>query len=343
MMKKGPYTMQDIADRLGISKSTVSRALKNHPDISTETKKAVMALAKELDFEPNSLALSLRQNKSFIIGIIVPEIVHDFFANVISGVQAVAYEAGYNVMICISNERYEQELKDTRALLASRVDGLLLSITRETQDFAHIEKIQSKGVPLVFFDRAPDSIQASRVVTDDFDGAFKATEHLIQQGCRHIAHLAGPNNLQLSQKRLGGYLSALAKYDIPKREELILDCSHGSIEEGEEITLELLDSGLPVDAIFGNNDMAAIGAIKAIRKRGLRVPEDIAVVGFSDWKLASLVDPPLTSVAQSGFEIGKAATELLLEEIRLPKDVSPRLTAQVVPSELVVRESSQKL
>ncbi|GAA4823745.1 LacI family DNA-binding transcriptional regulator [Algivirga pacifica] len=341
-MKKGQLTMQDIADQLGISKSTVSRALKNHPDISDKTKKAVMELAKELDFQPNSLALSLRHKRSFVIGVIVPEIVHHFFANVISGIQDVAYKAGYNVMICISNEDFDIEVKDTNALLSNRVDGMLMSVSKATTDFDHLRKIQRKGIPLVFFDRATSELEVSKVITDDFGGAYKATQHLIEQGCKHIAHLAGPKTLSLSKSREDGYRKALEDHNMVVEESLIIPCPEGTVEEGEKVLSMLLDKGHQVDGLFASNDIAAIGAQKAAKKHHLSIPEDIAIVGFSNWQMATIVEPPLSSVAQPGYEMGKMAAELLLEEINADSDVSYPASTKVMPLELVVRESSDR-
>ncbi|PWJ40202.1 LacI family transcriptional regulator [Sediminitomix flava] len=342
-MRKAQLTMQDIADRLGISKSTVSRALKDHPDISDETKQAVVKLAKELDFQPNTLALSLRQKKTNNIGVIIPEIVHDFFAKIITGVQEVAYNSGYNVIMCQTNESYEREKTDINALFSSRVDGMLISVAKETEDFSHITNIYNKGMPIVFFDRSCDLIHTSKVVTDDFDGAFQATEHLINQGCKHIAHLLGPKNLDISISRLEGYKAALTKYGIEINENLIVKCGEGTQEEAARVTDLILEEGdTKIDGIFANNDMAALGAMQSIKKHNLKIPDDIAVVGFSNWQLAEIVDPPLSSVSQSAYEIGIAATKLLLKEIESNENEEIKPETKVLKPQLVIRASSQK-
>ncbi|WP_281615576.1 LacI family DNA-binding transcriptional regulator [Flammeovirga sp. SubArs3] len=340
-MRKAQYTMQDIANQLGISKSTVSRALKNHPDISQETKDAVNKLAEEMDYQPNSLALSLRHKKSFVLGIIVPEIVHDFFANVISGVQSVAYEEGYNVMICISNESPEQEKVDVKAMYSSRVDGLLISLTKETKDLASLQSIINKGVPTVMFDRVAEELEVSKVITDDFQGAFMATEHLINQGCKKIVHLSGPNNLAISKLRLKGYMAALEKNNIAVDESLIVPCPKGDLDEGKEVTKGILKSGLDFDAIFANNDVSAIGAMNALKEEGKKIPEDVSVVGFGDWRLSQLLDPPLSSIEQSGFDIGLQAAKLLFEQIKAEeKDIEFSPRTEVVQNNLIKRASS---
>ncbi|WP_044210956.1 LacI family DNA-binding transcriptional regulator [Flammeovirga sp. OC4] len=340
-MRKGQYTMQDIANELGISKSTVSRALKNHPDISQDTKDAVHKLAKEKDYQPNSLALSLRHNKSFVLGIIVPEIVHDFFANVISGVQKVAYNEGYNVMICISNESTEQEIVDTKAMFSSRVDGLLISRTKESNDLSHLKSIVNKGVPLVMFDRVSEELNVSKVITDDFQGAYMATEHLIKQGCKNIIHLSGPDNLAIGRNRKNGYLAALKDYNIEVDENMIIPCPKGDLDEGKTTMYDIIDQKIEFDAVFANNDVTAIGAMNAAKEKGLSIPNDVSVIGFGDWRLSQLLDPPLSSIEQSGVDIGVTAAKLLLEQIRAEEkdeDFTPR--TEVVESHLIKRGSS---
>lgn len=332
-------TIKDIAAKLGISPSTVSRALKDHPDISDATKKAVKALAEEWDYQPNSIALSLRSRKSNIIGVIVPQIIHHFFSTVISGIEDVAYKAGYNVMVCQSNEKYEREKADINALVSSRAEGLLVSFSKETENFEHLEKLQRKGIPLVFFDRISEEMDTSSVIVDDYGGSYRATEHLIQQGCKRIAHLAGPMHLLLSQNRVDGYIEALEKYDLPVDRDLIIECDGPTPDKGIEQTLKLLDLPSPPDGIFANNDMAGIGAIKAVQSRGLRVPEDVAVVGYSDWLLAAMMEPSLSMVAQPGYEMGKVAAEILLKQINTDPEVR-EMESRILETELIVRQSS---
>lgn len=337
-------TIKDIAAKLGISPSTVSRALKDHPDISDATKKAVKDLAEEWDYQPNSIALSLRSRKSNIIGVIVPQIVHHFFSTVISGIEDVAYNAGYNVMVCQSNEKYEREKADINALVSSRAEGLLVSFSKETSDFSHLTRLQKKGIPLVFFDRISEEMDTSSVIVDDYGGAFRATEHLIEQGCKRIAHLAGPKHLLLSQNRLEGYQEALEKHGLPVDESLIVECDDEltvTPNKGIEQTLHLLNLPEPPDGIFANNDMTAIGAIKAIGSKGLKVPDDVAVVGYSDWLLSAMMEPSLTMVAQPGYEMGKAAAEILLTQINAPEG-EMEMDSRILETELIIRQSSLK-
>ncbi|HRJ28519.1 MAG TPA: LacI family DNA-binding transcriptional regulator [Cyclobacteriaceae bacterium] len=343
-MKYNQVTIKDIARELGISPSTVSRALKDHPDISPDTKKAVNELAEKLNYQPNIVALSLRQSKTNTIGVIIPEIVHFFFSTIISGIEDVAYSAGYNVIITQSNESEAREILDMKALFNSRVDGMLMSVSRETTNFDHIEGMLAKGVPIVFFDRVYNTDQASKIIVDDFTGAKDATLHLIEQGCKRIAHIEGPPNLEISKQRLEGYKEALKENNIPFNKELIAICPSGTIEEGKKATEKLLALKNPPDAIFATNDPAAMGAMQAIKEKGLKMPKDIALVGFSNWFFSALMDPPLSSVDQPGFEMGQEAAKLLIRQIEKQDkddlDILPE--TKILKTRLIIRESSLK-
>jgi LacI family transcriptional regulator len=343
-MKYNQVTIKDIARELGISPSTVSRALKDHPDISVETKKAVNELAERLNYQPNVVALSLRQSKTNTIGVIIPEIVHFFFSTIISGIEDVAYRAGYNVIVTQSNESLNREMSDMKALFNSRVDGMLMSISRETTNFDHIESTLAKGVPMVFFDRVYDTPTSSKVIVDDFAGAKEATLHLIEQGYKRIAHLEGPPNLEISLQRLKGYEEALRESNHPYLEELVVTCPYGSIEEGRRATEELLRLKNPPDAIFASNDPAAMGAMQAIKEKGLKIPDNVAVVGFSNWFFSAMMDPPLTSVDQPGFEMGQEAAKLLIRQIEKKNKDEGELMPEtkILKTRLIVRASSVK-
>jgi LacI family transcriptional regulator len=334
-MKYNQVTIKDIARELGISPSTVSRALKDHPDISPETKKAVNELAEKLNYQPNIVALSLRQSKTNTLGVIIPEIVHFFFSTVISGIEDVAYSAGYNVIITQSNESLQREKTDIKALFNSRVDGMLISLSRETSTFEHIDGIMAKGVPMVFFDRVYDSINSSKVIVDDLSGAKDATQHLIDQGCTRIAHLEGPPNLDITKQRLEGYIQALQENNLPVNRELIVSCPLGTIEEGKIAAEKLLQMSNRPDAIFSTN---------AIKEAGLIIPKDIAVVGFSNWFFSALMDPPLTSVDQPGFEMGQEAAKLLIRQIEFKSkdNEDPTPETKILKTRLIVRDSSLK-
>lgn len=337
MKESHHVTIKLIADKLGISASTVSRALKDHPDISEATKKAVKELSTQLHYKPNAIALSLLNRQSKIIGVIIPEIVHHFFSLVISGIEEVAYNEGYGVMIFQSNESYEREVLNTKALSLTMVDGLLVSLSKETKQFDHLQDLQDRGFPLVFFDRVCNEIQADRVIVDDAGGAYAATKHLIENGCRKIAFFSGPQHLFIVQNRMSGYLKALEEANIPLEENLIYDCD--TFEEALVITQRIAQSSNCPDGIFAVNDLTAIGAMLGVKRSGLRVPEDIAVVGFTNSQIANITDPALSSVEQKGFEMGAEAARLLLRRLNRKNEDYPPVTT-VLETNLVPRSSS---
>ncbi len=343
-MKFNQVTIKDIARELSISPSTVSRALKDHPDISVETKKAVNALADKLNYQPNIVALNLRQKKTNTIGVIIPEVVHFFFSTVISGIEDVAYQAGYNVILAQSNESYVREVASIKTLFNSRVDGMLLSLSRETTNFDHVESIISKGVPIVFYDRMYNSPTSSKVIVDDYAGAKEAVNHLIEQGCKNIAHLVGAPNLIISIDRLRGYKDALKENKMEVKENLIFACNEGTFEEGKAITAKFLNSSVKIDGLFANNDPMAMGAMMAIKEKGLKIPQDIAVIGFSNWFIGEMMEPSLSTIDQPGFEMGQEAARLLIRQIELKvKDqYEPVEEIKILKTRLIIRESSLK-
>lgn len=336
-MRGSQITIKDIAKELKISPSTVSRALKDHPDISDKTKKAVRDIAKKYGYRPNPIALSLLQNKSNIIGVVIPEIVHYFFSSVISGIEELASSHGYNVMICQSNESYEREIAAIQALSSSRVDGLLISISKHTNRFDHLKNLEDIGIPIVFFDRGCNEIETHKVVVDDFKGAYLAVEHLIKIGRRRIAHLSGPQNLSIGQQRLEGYKKALKKNGISFDDKLVISCDN--FDEALKMTPGLLSLDNPPDAIFAVNDLTAAGALNVIKKNGLKTPEDIAIVGFSNERISTMTDPPLTTVDQHGYKMGQEAMQLLLQRFSTKIEDFVPITSEIKTS-LIVREST---
>lgn len=336
-------TIKDIARELGISPSTVSRALKDHPDISLATKQAVTKLAEELNYQPNSIALSLRQSKSNTIGVIIPEIVHFFFSTIISGIEDVAYEAGYSVIVSQSNESYDREVMDSKALFNNRVDGMLVSVSRETANFDHLASIHKRGMPMVFFDRVCDLIDCSQVVVDDYDGAYQATTHLIQQGYQKIAHLGGPTNLAIHKQRLEGYKAALKENGMSVDESLIFtDHNSDDDQNAKEIASMLLDSPNPPDALFAINDITALGAMKAAKERNIKIPQDFGIVGFSNWQFTALTEPAITTVDQPGFAMGQEAARLLIKEIEAKNGEVIEPITKTLKTNLLIRESSMR-
>jgi len=331
-------TIKDIAKILGISVSTVSRALKNHPDISAETKKEVQALAKKLNYTPNAIALSLRNKKTFLIAVIIPEIIHHFFSCVISGVEEVANRNGYNVVIFQSNEQYEREVSICQSILNSRVDGVLVSMAKTTRKAGHFKELQQAGIPLVFFDRICGDLDTDRVVVDDFNGAFAAVQHLIAMGCKRIAHYSAPQTMQIAQKRQLGYIEALKDARIAVEENLIVQCDNQ--DDAIIVTERLMTSSNRPDAIFAVNDLTAAGAMYAVKRMGYRVPEDVAICGFTDGLVSTLTDPTLTTVEQHGASMGEIATHLLLRRIHAEESEFIPTVTKVIKTNLIVREST---
>lgn len=338
-MKKHQATLKDIALQLNVSISTVSRALSGSPAISKATRSAVQQAAQKLSYEPNLVAQSLRKSKTSALGVIVPELNTHFFSATLSGIQQVALKSGYNVIICQSNESFEVEKNKIQTLLSSRVDGLLISLSRETSECSHLAAYFERGIPLVFFDRVCETINTSKIRVDDHDGAFKATEHLIQQGCRRIAHLSGPAALSISRSRLQGYLDALEKYGIVPEQELIIPSSFSEPDMAEQ-TRALLDLATPPDAIFAFSDILAFQAIKVLRERSVSIPQEVAIVGFTNTPESALISPALTTVAQPAYQMGETAASHMLEQINSPKDFKPREVT--LKTELLIRSSSLK-
>lgn len=335
--KRTQATIIDVARAVGVAPSTVSRAINGHTDISSATRQAILEAARLLDYQPSLLAQSLQSRETYTIGVIIPDIERPFFATAVSGIQQVAAEAGYRVMICQSNESYPTEVSNVQALIASRVDGLLISHTRETENFDHVLQPARKGVPIVQFDRVSNEINSAQVVIDDLGGAFTVTEHLIQQGCQRIAMLAGPEALLISQHRIQGYRAALQRYALPCEDAWVI---HGDFRA--ESTLAALEVWLalpePPDAIFAMRYTDALDLMAALKRRGLRVPADMAIVGFGDEFLAAMVEPGLTTVDLHPYRIGQQAARLFLEQVRQKEDFQPRTF--VIAGDLVIRQSS---
>ncbi|MDZ7633848.1 MAG: LacI family DNA-binding transcriptional regulator [Bacteroidales bacterium] len=334
-MGRENITIKDIARELGISPSTVSRALKDHPDISKATRDAVNELAERWNYRPNPIALSLKSGSSKTIGVIIPEVVHYFFSTVISGIEDVLYQRDYNMILCQSNEMWEHEVKNIRTLLSSRVDGILASVTKTTSDFSHYRSIIEKDIPLVFFDRAAEELRTDSVVIDDETGAYKAVNHLLRTGKKRIVHLSGPMQLAIARNRLNGYMKAMKEYRLNPSEQDIVRCD--DIGSAEIVIPALLKRNPRPDAFFAVNDLTAAQALMIIKRHGLKIPEDIAVVGFTNSQIATLTDPGLTSVDQKGYEMGQVAARLLMDRIENPR--SP-VQNKVITSELVIRGSS---
>ena len=328
-------TIKEVARQLNVSISTVSRAFNNTHDIRKETQEEILRVAHEMGYRPNPIARKLIQQKTFTVGVVVPEFVNSYFPEVIMGIQEVLIEKGYQVLVMPSNECHTTELKNIRTLEEHRVDGMIISLSHEACNRDHYRRLLARGYPVVFFNRVDNDIPASRVVFDDYKWAYFATEHLIKQGYRNIYHLSGYRHLSLSRNRIRGFQKALDKFSVPYTKDHIIETGF-FMEEGQAVMERLISENNLPDAIFAANDPIAIGAMKAIKRAGLRIPYDVALAGFSESKMAEVVDPPLTSVKQPTFEIGRTAAELLLQHI--DDSVVPKTV--VLNGTLTVRASS---
>lgn len=313
-MKQHQITIKDIARALGISPSTVSRALKNHPDISEETKQQVRELAANVNYRPNAVAISLRQTRTNTLGIVIPEIVHHFFSTVISGIDDEAFEQGFSTMICQTNESREREKRAVLTLLDKRVDGVLVSVSKTTDDVSHLRAIQDNGTPIVFFDRICEQIESNRVTSDDYEGARIAVHHLVDVGCRRIAILRGSDHMLISRQRRDGYVAALREHGLEIREDF--DIEADSAEGVRAAADKIITIATEIDGIFAINDDTAIAAIKLLQRNSYRVPDDIAVIGFGDGPSSELVSPTLSTVQQKGYEIGREAAQMLIAQVK---------------------------
>ncbi len=331
-------TIKDIALALKVSTSTVSRALRDASDIKPETKEAVKRLAEELDYHPNRLALSLQNRQTNCIGVIIPNLDY-VLATMVKGIDEVALGAGYTVMVCQSDESFGREITNTKRLMDSLVDGFIVSVSSETKVYEHLKKIEAKDTPLVMFDRIVPQLQVPKVRLDNRQGGIIATQHLIDQGYKKIAILAGPANLNISNKRLLGYTDTLKENNLKVNKQFIIHCDFNQ-DYAYEATKELLAMKNRPDAIFTISDRMAIGAMLAIKEKGLRMPEDIGLVGFNNEPITNLVTPKITSIEMFAFEMGKTAAKIFIERLHSTEDMSGEEI--VMQPKLVVRESSKR-
>jgi DNA-binding LacI/PurR family transcriptional regulator len=340
-MNRKRTTITEIANRLGISPSTVSRALHDHPAISSVTKKAVLKQAKRLNYQPNQLALNLLKKKTNTIGVIVPEITSYFFSSVFNGIQDFLKQAGYNVLIGQSDELYEEEKSIIQTFSAIQVDGFLVSPSSSTKDFAHLQLLNENNIPMVIFDRDCEGVKVDKVFVDEYNGALQAVEYLIKSGCQKIAHIAGPMILSTAQRRMAGYKQALKKHDIQVKDEYIVESNGFTPEHGIEPTKKLIALPDPPDALFVINDGVAIGAMCVIKNAGIKIPEEISVLGFDDEPHSSYFKPSLSTVSQPTYEMGMLSARILVKRIESDNDLSNLRIESLYP-ELILRESSRK-
>jgi LacI family transcriptional regulator len=332
--------IKQLAQQLNLSISTVSRALNDSYDVSPMTKKRVLELSKKLNYQPNPYATSLRIHKSKTIAVVVPEIANNFFALAINGIQTAAREKGYHVLIYVTNENDQIESEALKHLQNGRVDGLLISVSNKTVTDEHLLRIQEQGLPIVFFDRVRDEFETAKVTTDDFESAFKAAEHLVQRGCKKIAYLQISKKLSIGVNRMRGYLEALNKYKLEQDKKWVVDCVDNR-EKNYEMIKALLKSKDRPDGIFASVEHLAITSYLVCKDLGLRIPKDLKVISFSNLETAALLNPPLTTITQPAYEIGKEAASILLKSLT-KKNFQLTNSKLVLPSRLIERESTAK-
>lgn len=331
-------TITDLAKKLGLSVSTISRALNDHPDIKNSTKELVNKVAKKMGYEPNIMARNLKAQFSTQIGVIVPEIKHHFFAEVISGIEQVAYKEGFTVIVAQSNEDFEREKTNANSLYQNRIAGLLVSISQQTDNIEHLQLLVDKGVKLVAFDRVSPELKVPKVIVNDYKASIDAVNMLIKSKHKKIAHFAGPQNLLNCNYRKKGYLDALTSANIDVCKELI---STGGMHEQDGINQAkfLVENHIDFDAIFAVNDPVAIGAMNYLKKKGYKIPTDVSIIGFSDNPIAEYVEPALTTVHQPAFEMGSSAAKKLIDLIKNKKEVEDEL--EILDANLIVRSSTK--
>lgn len=336
---KGPITIKDIAQALGISISTVSRALKDSPSISSDMRRKIKEFAAENNYQPNTAAANLRTRQSKIIGVLLPEFVHYFFSSVLSGIEDVARQRGYSILIARSGDGYEREVSAVNSFLENRVCGVIASLAKETQLFDHYQRLIDNNIPVIFFDRICPEIQTERVVVDDYAGAFAAVEYLIKTGCSRIFFYNSPLNLEISKNRRNGYLDAMRKYGISVENEMMRICD--SREEAMNITPAILNSENRPDAFFAVNDETAAGILATCKEMNIKVPDEVSICGFTNGAVAISTDPKLTTIEQKGVEVGECAIKILLDKLE-GQPGQPRKN-RIVKTCLVVRGTTRKL
>lgn len=343
-MKFEAITIKDIAKALGLSTSTVSRALRDSYEISPETKKLVLEYAEKNNYHPNPIALSLKERRSRSIGVIVCEIANSYFSQVINGIESIAYNNGYNVIIAQSRESFDREMLNLQYLTSRSIDGLIISVSTETKDFSYLKELSGKGMPIVFFDRIVNDINTHKVIADNYKGAYEATTHLIQSGYKKIAAISNPETLSITRERLAGYKAALADNRIAVNEDRIRYCQHGGMimSEVEDAVNALLDQPEKPDAIFASADKLTTGCLRILNSKGITVPGDIGLIGFSNTDLTELLNPPLSVIRQPAFEMGEISMNLLLQLIESKRPVTDFET-KVLSTELLIRGSTRKM
>ena len=341
MEERTPLTMKDIAAHFGISVATVSRALKDSPRISVERRAAIQQYAREHNFTPNMIAESLRHSRiqpMKVIGVIIPEFAHYYFSSILSGIEEEASAHGYRIMVAQSNEQYEREVKICKSFYENKLCGIIVSQAKDTHRYDHFQQLIDTGIPLVFYDRICTGVNASRVVVDDYMGAFNAVSHLIETGCNRIAYYGSAMTLEISKNRYNGYKDALLKHGIQPDPELVRLCDNRT--DAESITPEMLNSSAPPNGFFAVNDDTAIGILYTAKRMGFRVPEDISICGFTNGQRAVACDPMLTTVEQRGTKVGEEAAEILIGHVE--GTIPPgKIERRIIRTRLIIRGTTR--
>lgn len=341
-MKFEAVTIKDIAKALGLSTSTVSRALRDSYEISPETKKLVLEYAEKINYHPNPIALSLKERRSRSIGVIVSEIANSFFSQSIDGIESIAYKNGYNVIISQSRESFDREVINLHYLTSRSIDGLIVSVAAETKDFSNFKELHERGMPIVFFDRIVNEINTHKVIVDNYRGAYDATAYLIENGYKQIAAVANNEILSITTDRLAGYKAALADHGIREKDDFIKYCPHGGLilPEVEQAVMELLNLKIQPDAILALADKLTTGCLRILKAKKLKIPGDMGLIGFSNSDITELIEPPLSIIKQPAFEMGEIATDLLIQLIESKRPVTDFETKMLAP-QLIIRESAK--
>jgi LacI family transcriptional regulator len=339
-VKKKKTTIKDIANVLNISAAAVSKALHNDSRISEKTKKAVKQVAENLNYQPNHLASALRSGKSNLVGVIVPRTNSNFFSSVIQNIEEVLNEKGYNIIITQSNESYKKECDSIDTLLYTQVDGIIASMANETVDLSFYEKIKSKGIPLILFDRVENDLNVDYIGINDYDSSHLIVQHLVENGCKRIAHIGGYKRTRIFNNRIRGYEDALKKHNLPLDDELLTE-SGLTIEDGRAKMLQLLNLTERPDAVYVAGDYAALGALQVLKEQNIKIPEEIALIGFGNEPFTDMVTPRITSVNQHSAEIGKQAANTFLKYVDNDA-IQQSLNKIILNAELIVRDSSNK-
>ncbi|MDN3670477.1 LacI family DNA-binding transcriptional regulator [Echinicola jeungdonensis] len=335
-MKKKRINIRDIAEELDVTPSTVSRALNSGKKVGEQKRKEIIELANKWGYRPNRFAKSLIENKTYNLGLLLPEFTHHFFNKVLSGIESVTYEAGYHLVICVSDQLQDKEIKSCQTFIDSQVDGVLAIIGNEGDEFGHIQEVIDAGIPLVLMDRLCEDIQATYVVTDDYEGAFNAVNHLVQTGCSRIIHLKGPDYIFTAFNRHMGYKEGLKRHGIPYRRDWVISPTEKDFAQ----KLEHLILKEDIDGIFAFSDYDAFGAYDIIGKTGKKIPDDIGIIGYANEPLSTYVSPKLTTVEQSPFEIGRISAGYLLQKINQPSD---EIMTSCLKTKLVIRDSTRSI